>query len=80
MLVGEREGYGSSAYMLKRIEFVSRAAKKLEKMRLARGWYRIRCSGMMGLDTKDSTQMNAGKQTAKMTREAITKGCDPIQR
>lgn len=63
--------------MLNRIELASNAAMKLAKMRFARGAWRRRYRGTMGLATRDSTQRKVGKQTAKMTREAMTKGCDP---
>lgn len=60
--------------MLKKMALESNAAIELEKMILARGDWRIRRNGMMGLRTRDSIHINVGKHTAKMTREAMTNG------
>lgn len=69
-----REGGG--AYMLKMMELARNEAIKLLKIKLARGDCRSRSSGMMGLWTNDSTQMKRGNTTAKVAREAMTKGWD----
>lgn len=60
--------------MLKKMALESKAAMALEKTRFERGDSRMRRSGMMGLETRDSIHINAGKQTAKMMSEAMTNG------
>lgn len=63
--------------MLKRMALARMVPIKLAKMRFACGERETRRGGMMGFETPVSTQMNAGKTIAAMTREAMTNGCDP---
>lgn len=76
-VLGERsemKGGSFFAYMLKKMQLERKAAMKLEKMRFARGEWRIRRRGMMGRWTRDSIQRKVEKDMAAMEREAMTRG------
>lgn len=60
--------------MLNRTALTRNVAIKLLKMRFACGILVMRCSGMMALTVRDSTQRNMGKTTAKVDMAAITTG------
>jgi hypothetical protein len=60
--------------MLKKMAFEITAARKLEKMRFARGACWIRWTGIMGKGTRDSSQRKDGKEMAAMVKEVMTTG------
>ena len=61
--------------MLKVTALTIMAPMALEKMSPARGLCNKRARGMMGRGTNDSTYRKRGKQTAKIERDVITRGC-----
>lgn len=77
-VVGGKGQISLKTYLLKRIAFINMAAMKLEKTRFALGALVSSDRGMMGFLAFFSTYTRAGEATAKMTREAMTKGCDPV--
>lgn len=62
--------------MLNRTAFMMIAPRTFDRMRPARGCRVRRSRGMIGSATRDSIQMNKGKQTAKMTSDVMTNGWD----
>jgi hypothetical protein len=66
--------------MLNRSALVTTAARKLEKTRLARGVVVKMFKGMTGFLARHSTQMRRGARMEKTTRDAMTKGWDPMVR
>lgn len=60
---------------LKRMALTTTAARKLPKIRLARGACVMMLRGMMGLFARDSVHMKRGVLRRKTRRELMTMGC-----
>jgi hypothetical protein len=65
-------------YMLKLMALASMAAMKFPKMRFARGEFRMRWRGMMGMTARDSNQRKVGKAMAAIERAVRTTGWVPV--
>lgn len=70
-------GHGGGTHVLNKMAFSRKEAMKFEKIMLALGDLLKRIKGMIGRSCFDSTYRHAGKQTMKITSEAIMNGCDP---